>query len=137
MTQGKKSTYKERMRLLANSAVERRRVFVNLVRHLKAGYSLDCFSELSENSIREFLKTYPEEFVWEEVEQALRDGKSGWENLGRRQADGTCLGNSRSWYYNMVNRYKWRERVEVDAEVKGSLSVNVVNYAPSPVDDNP
>lgn len=125
---GRKLTAVERRVKVENSAIERRKVFAELLKHLQAGYSLDCFGPLSETSIKSYLKLYPKEFVWEDLEQALRDAKSGWEDLGRRQANGSCLGNSRSWYYNMVNRYGWRERHEVEAEHKGSVNVNVVSY---------
>ena len=57
------------------------------------------------------------------------EGKDYWETLGKRQSEGTCLGNSRSWYYNMSNRYGWRDKHDVQAEHKGSVNVNVISYA--------
>ena len=75
------------------------------------------------------MKKYPEEFPREEIELALVKGKEMWERIGLRQANGTCLGNSRSWFYNMANRYGWREKLDVEAEHKGEISVNVISYA--------
>ena len=75
------------------------------------------------------LKNYKEEFCEEELALALRDGKQGWESIGRRQSEGTCLGNSRSWYYNMAARYKWSDRMHIESETKGTLNVNVVQYS--------
>lgn len=126
---GKKLSAKEKRELLTSSKVERAKTFKELLAHLRAGFSLDCFPALSDVSIRTYLKTYPEEFVEEEFVQALRDGKLMWEGIGHRQAQGTCLGNSRSWYYNMANRYGWREKVDLQAEHSGTVNVNVVSYA--------
>lgn len=126
---GKKLSYKERMAKLAQDKNERRRIFRDLCKHVEAGYSLDCFRELSHVTIGEYLTTYPEEFVREELDEAMRAGKETWEGIGRRQATGDCLGNSRSWYYNMSNRYGWSDKQKVEAEHKGQVSVSVVNYA--------
>jgi hypothetical protein len=80
-------------------------------------------------SIRLYLKTYPEEFIQEELDNSLREGKIYWEDIGSRQANGNCLGNSRTWFYNMANRYGWKERLDIEAEHKGTVNVNVVSYA--------
>lgn len=126
---GKKMTPRERGEMIAGDKNERRKIFKELCDHLKRGYSLDCFVPLSDFSIRKYLKLYPEEFCEEELQETLREGKVNWETIGMRQADGSCLGNSRSWYYNMANRYGWREKIDIEAEHKGQVSVNVVSYA--------
>lgn len=107
----------------------RAKVFQELLLHVKRGFSLDCFKKMSLTAICEALLKHPEEFDKEELEQAQREAKEGWEHIGRRQAEGTCLGNSRSWFYNMSHRYGWSDRVDVKAEVQGSLAVNIVSYA--------
>ena len=129
MARGKKVTGSERRALLATDAGERKKIFKELCLHISAGYSLDCFPPLSEIKIVEFMKTYPLEFVAEDLADAMRSGKEGWEEIGRRQADGNCLGNSRSWYYNMCNRYNWHEKAQIDTKHEGQVTVNVVNYA--------
>lgn len=126
---GRKLTHKEKIEKIEADKGERRKVFNDLCKHLSKGYSLECFSLLSANSIRKYLETYPEEFVQEEINDALREGQIYWEGIGRRQADGTCLGNSRTWYYNMSNRYRWSDRQQIETEHKGSVAVTVVNYA--------
>ena len=126
---GKKITVKERVIKLAHDKNERKKVFKELCDHVGNGYSLESFAPLSSESVRKFLKTYPEEFCQEELDTALRKGRDWWEGIGRKQASGDCLGNSRTWYYNMANRYGWREKLEVEAEHKGQVNVNVVSYA--------
>lgn len=126
---GKKVTGVERQRRAELDDKERSKIFSELCAHVKKGFSLQCFGPLSEITIRKWLKVYSKEFVEEELQLALRDGQAGWEEIGRKQSNGSCLGNSRSWYYNMVNRYGWREKVDVTAEHKGTVQVNVVSYA--------
>lgn len=133
MGQKKRISSKERRRLLEENPDEREKIFKELCQHLQSGFSLDCFGPLSEVTIGKYLKEYPLEFVQEDFDSALRLGKGMWENIGKKQSTGECLGNSRSWYYNMSNRYKWSDKVDIEAEHKGQLSVQVVNYA-TPID---
>ena len=133
---GKKLSAKERMAKLEKDAAERRRVFKELCDHLSKGYSLDCFPTMSDVTVRKFITLYPEEFVEEELVEAKRHGKLHWEGIGHRQALGSCLGNSRSWYYNMANRYGWREKVEIEAEHKGEVAINVISYATTKASKN-
>jgi|SRR5215207_1415375 len=126
---GKKLTVKERQEKLEASKIERRKIFKELCDHVSKGLSMECFGPLSVVSIREYLKTYKEEFVQEDLDNAIRQGRDWWENIGRSQANGSCLGNSRTWYYNMANRYGWREKLDIEAEHKGQVNINVVSYA--------
>ena len=106
-------------------------MFERLLIHVRNGYGMGCFPEASGKLIEDMIREYPGEWCREELEHALREGNVFWEDIGRRQAMGECLGNSRSWYYNMANKYGWREKVEVEAEHKGSVQVNIVSYASS------
>ena len=129
MTRGKKMTIKEQTDLIAKDPSFRKQIFADLLQHIEAGYSLDCFHALSDNTIHKYLKDYPLEFVEEDLIRAMRKAKSMWEGIGHRQAIGTCLGNSRSWYYNMSNRYGWQDKVDLKAEHSGSVAVSIVSYA--------
>ena len=126
---GKKITNRERVARLAEDKNERRKIFKELCEHVERGLSLESFAPLSDVSVKKYLNLYPEEFIQEEFEEARRKGRDWWENIGRRQAMGDCLGNSRTWYYNMANRYGWREKIDIEAEHKGQVSVNVISYA--------
>lgn len=126
---GKKLNWKDRQSKLQTDKSYRGQIFKQLLNHLRGGYSMDCFPPLSETSIREYLKTYPDEFVEGELIDAVREGKEYWEGLGNKQSNGTCLGNSRSWYYNMVNRYGWHEKAQIETEHKGNVNVNVISYS--------
>lgn len=126
---GKKLSYKEKVAKLEASANERRKLFDRLLAHLSRGYSFESFSEVSSRWLRRMLEVHKEDFSEEEIEQAMSQGRAWWEDVGHRQANGQCLGNSRTWYYNMSNRYGWREKVDVQAEHKGQVAVSIVSYA--------
>lgn len=126
---GKKLTAKERREKLEADISERRKVFRELCDHIASGLSLESFGPLSDVTIKKYLSLYPEEFIEEELKDAMRRGRSYWESIGKRQANGDCLGNSRTWFYNMANRFGWREKLDIEAEHKGSVNVNVVNYS--------
>jgi hypothetical protein len=129
MAQGRKLNFRERMEKLRKDSKSREQCFKDLITHLKSGYSMDCFGPMSETTIMEFCKEYPGEFDKESLVEACRGGKNHWEDIGHRQAQGSCLGNSRTWFYNMSNRYGWRDKVDIEAEHKGSVAVNVISYA--------
>lgn len=131
MKKKQKLGIRERIALLNSSAPARRKCFQGLINHLVSGFSIDCYGEVSEKTIEEFLVRYPDEFVLEELQDAMRRGKAGWERIGRQQADGSCMGNSRSWQYNMINRYKWTDRTEVKSDVNSNVSIQVISYADS------
>ena len=116
---------------------EAKKIFEKYYKHLAAGYSKDSFFDVSPQRFNQLRETFKDVFDEEEYEKALVKGRFGWENIGRRQAEGSCLGNSRTWYYCMANKYGWSDKHEVTAEHKGTVSVNVVNYARPQKDDKP
>lgn len=128
---GRKLTYKERMEKLTNDPIFRRKTFKDFLAHLERGFSADCFPDLSIVSIREFFQRYPDEFNAFDYDESCRKAKGLWESIGYKQSIGECFGNSRSWYYNMSNRYGWRDKIDAEVEHKGNLNVNIVNYGAS------
>lgn len=128
---GKKLSYKERVEKIKTNASERRKVFNSLLEHLRGGLSVEAFPLINHRVIREIIKNHPLECPVEELEHAIDEGRAFWEKLGRRQADGSCAGNSRTWFYNMANRYGWSDRQHVENKHDGQVNVNIVSYATS------
>lgn len=126
---GKKLSREEKEAKLEADANERRVLFRKLCAHLEEGLSIESFYLVSDKTIYRMLENYPKEFDKEELLIAKKQGRDYWERIGQRQARGDCLGNSRTWFYNMANRYGWRDKIDVEAEHKGSVSINVVSYA--------
>ena len=109
---------------------EREKLTDSLLAHLKAGYSMQSWGETTRKNLQKILDSVDQELI----DQALTQGRYTWEAIGKRQAEGTCLGNSRSWILNMINRYGWAERLQIEADVKGALRVEVVSYADTTVE---
>lgn len=107
----------------------RAKMFSQLCKHVEDGYSLDSFPDLTKHMLTLLFDQFPEEFSVKRLELASKTGLKYWEGIGRSQADGTCLGNSRAWVYNMINRYQWSDRLDLKADVKGSLNVSITNYS--------
>lgn len=124
------SPVRERLVLLSQCKEERQKLCQELCKHLELGYSIECFTEVPRKSLQTLLEDYKDDFSWEDIDVALTKGQLSWEAIGKRQAEGACIGNSRSWILNMINRYRWTERVDVSMEHKGAVQVQVVNYAP-------
>ena len=128
---GRKMTIKEKRIQMLTDPQLRKKIFKELCDHVAEGYSVDCFSGISKDTLKLYLKDFPQEFDQEQLNEAILDGQHWWETIGKRQSSGDCLGNSRTWQYNMINRYGWRDKIEVEAEHKGTVNVNVISYAQS------
>lgn len=126
---GKKTSPAERINKLETSKAERQKIFKDLCNHVAQGFSVLSFAKVHPQTIDRWFESFPDDFVRADYDSALVEGRHWWEQVGRKQANGECLGNSRTWFYNMVNRYGWREKIDIEAEHKGNLNVNVVSYA--------
>lgn len=126
---GKKLSLKEKLTKLEDDKKERQRICKAFCQHLEEGLSRACFAEVHIQTLERYMKAYPEDFPQEEIDLAASKGQQTWERIGKKQSTGECMGNSRSWYYNMANRYGWREKIELEAEHKGQVNVNIVSYA--------
>ena len=128
MGRPKRESGVEIRRGLESSSEYRKKLFERLLAHVREGYSIESFGPIGPETLRRAIGRWPDDFVQEDLDRAARDGRDGWERIGRRQATGECLGNSRSWYYNMSHRYGWSDRVDARVEHSGAVDVTVVNY---------
>jgi DNA-binding XRE family transcriptional regulator len=100
-----------------------------LVEHMSKGYSYESFAGL----IGTCKQTI---YTWEKVNPQFLDAKSRafaachmfWEKLAIDNPMNTKNGglNSAVWIFNMKNRFKWTDRVEVEA---GEETKNVIKLA--------
>lgn len=72
-------------------------------------------------------------YAWESKFKAFSDAKRQglqanllfWEKLGNAGTAGQLPGfNQSAWNVNMKNRHNWREKVDVDARVEGTINLN-------------
>jgi len=106
----------------------RKWVFQELCKHVESGSSPQGFEWISPNTAVKYFDMYPEEFRKDRYEISLRKGFDWWESVGKRQTLGTCPGNSRTWYYNMSNKYGWSDRQQIQSDSKVTTQVQIVNY---------
>lgn len=125
-------TYKERREALKDDEQFRAWIHNKLLQHLREGFSFESLGILANSTMKEAIKNYPESFDLEEIENAMNEGQDMWERLGHAQSNGKNLGNSRTWFYNMANRYGWSERSKVDIDAKQQVQVQVISYADMP-----
>lgn len=129
MSKGKKRSYKEFLSILESDSCERKKLFQNLLGHLREGLSIESFYQLETQRLLSFIERYKNEFDDDEIKLAMQEGRDWWERLGKAQASGQNVGNSRAWWYNMAHRYGWSDKVELKAKHEGTLQVQIVNYS--------
>lgn len=129
MTKSKPLSAREKRERLEKDVEYRKELFRKLQDHVAQGFSVSSFEHLSEHSIKKYCEEFPEEFLIDDLEESMRKSKTFWEGIGLAQAQGKCLGNSRSWIYNMANRFGWREKQEIEAKHEAQVQVSIVDYA--------
>lgn len=85
-----------------------------LVDHLSHGYSLDCFPPISRNTIKKYLREFPQDFPPERIERAIREGQKWDESVGIAASGGPAPDgfnpsnfNVTAWIFRMKNKYGW------------------------------
>lgn len=99
-----------------------------LIAHMVEGYSFEAFGancHVGKDTLYKWLEEH-EEFL-----DARKIGESycrkTWEKIGKDGASGFIENfNAASWIFNMKNRFKWTDKVEV--ENTGANTVNI-NYS--------
>lgn len=122
---------RERAKIFASDMSMRKKLFEELLKHVRAGFCEKNYKYMAPQAIERAFLEFPEEFNREEYEEALRDGYAGWEQIGRRQAEGRCLGNSRAWSFAMSHKFGWSDRVKVEAQTESNVNVSIVSYSDS------
>jgi hypothetical protein len=125
-------TYKEKKEALKEDQKYREWIHSKLLQHLREGFSPESLGIVAASTLQEYIKKHPETFDLGEIETAMNEGRNMWERLGHAQSNGKNLGNSRTWFYNMANRYGWSERSKVDVDAKQAVTVQVISYADTP-----
>lgn len=77
--------------------------------HVESGLSDECFPECDPQTLRQYVADFPVDFDTNAMERASRNRQLFWEKTGRDGTVGKIKGfNSRSWQFNMANRFDWR-----------------------------
>lgn len=89
--------------------------------HLRAGFSWASFPDADEDTVKRYIRDFPEDFCPEKVQQAERQSRHFWEKIGIAGTTGKLKGfNAKSWEFNMQNRLGWSTKADVNNHNTGS-----------------
>ena len=113
-----------------------------LIEHMSQGFSYETFCAVAGVSKQTL-------YDWEKANSEFLDSKREafalcqlfWEGLGIKYIANTKDSkklNSSVWVFNMKNRFQWRDRIEVEAEVKEvkEVTINFTSEAPNRTQDD-
>lgn len=98
-----------------------------LLTHLRAGYSLDCFEEMSPQDIERAFLDFPHVYKRAEVDKAIRAGAKYWQDIGVRLSTGDIQGSQATYSLIMKHRYGYKDRDT--QEIKHAGTISIVDYS--------
>jgi len=127
MAAPKKNNYNTKWK----TAKERQDACKRFCDHLKQGLSFDCWAEADFDTIKRYIKDFPEDFHPDLINLAKREAKTFWEKVGIDGTIGKIKGfNAKSWEFNLKNRYGWRDKYDADITSGGEkIAINLVMYS--------
>ena len=98
--------------------------------HIEQGYSMDSWPDADVDTVKTYMKNYPEDFDPEMIATAKRESLLFWEKQGIKGMQGKIpFFSAASWIFNMKNRAGWRDKVDHDHGGKVEL-VTIVDDVP-------
>jgi len=116
----KKNNFAEKFK----TSLQRRKLLTEYLQHIKSGYSDKSFFSCDMDTLVTYCGKYPNDFPTDLIEQGRRERLLFWEKIGIDGTRGKVRNfNSRSWEFNMKNRFRWSEKIEV--ENKGNIVTSI------------
>ena len=107
--------------------IQRKKLLTEYLNHICCGYSDKSFTLCDMDTFVHYCKKYPNDFPTDMIERAKRERMLFWEKIGIEGTTGKIPGyNSRSWEFNMKNRFKWSEKIEVESTGNIVTSISFV-----------
>jgi len=110
---------------------ERVKVYKKFCDHVAKGYSLSCFPECAENTMRKMMQDYSNELNVDLLRNAIRTSMRMYEDMGIKGARGEIHNfNAKSWQFLIMNKNGWKlnesrsiVNVNVDADVEATSKI--------------
>lgn len=86
-----------------------------LIDHMTQGFSYETFPAVigvAKQTIYNWEAAHPE--FLDAKNTAMVQCRLFWEGLGIKLATGAIQGNAAIWIFNMINRFKWAQKAEID-----------------------
>ena len=95
--------------------------------HISSGYRDKSFTVCDMDTFTNYCNKYPNDFPTDMIERARRERMLFWERIGIEGTTGKIQGyNSRSWEFNMKNRFRWSEKIELESRGNIVTSISFV-----------
>jgi hypothetical protein len=106
---------------------QRKKLLKEYIDHICKGFSDKSFSLCDMDTFLLYCAKYPNEFPTDIIEKARRERMFFWERIGIEGTTGKIQGyNSRSWEFNMKNRFRWSEKIELESRGNVVTSISFV-----------
>jgi hypothetical protein len=86
---------------------ERKELFKKFCEHVAKGYNRHAFPDVSFETVRKYMKDYPEDMDQELLGEAERAGFLKHEQIGFGLMTGQIRGSAAAWKFTMVNKFKY------------------------------
>ena len=107
--------------------IQRKKLLDEYIRHISCGYSDKSFTLCDMDTFIHYCNKYPNDFPTDIIERAKRERLFFWERIGIEGTTGKIPGyNSRSWEFNMKNRFRWSEKIELESRGNVVTSISFV-----------
>ena len=92
---------------------KRRAACEKFCEHIRAGYSKDSWPEADDETVKRYVRDFPEDFCPKKIKRAERESRLFWEKIGISGTVGKIKGfNAKSWEFNMQNRLGWSNKTD-------------------------
>lgn len=103
---------------------QRKKLLTEYLKHISGGYSDKSFTFCDMDTFVNYCNKYPNDFPTDMIEKGRRERMFFWEKIGIEGTTGKLQGyNSRSWEFNMKNRFKWSEKIELES--RGNIVTSI------------
>ena len=107
--------------------LQRKKLLTEYLAHISSGYSDKSFTVCDMDTFNNYCTKYPNDFPTDMIEQGRRERLFFWEKIGIEGTTGKIQGyNSRSWEFNMKNRFRWSEKIELESRGNIVTSISFV-----------
>lgn len=104
--------------------LQRKKLLTEYLIHISSGYSDKSFTLCDMDTFVNYCNKYPNDFPTDMIEKGRRERMFFWEKIGIEGTTGKLHGyNSRSWEFNMKNRFKWSEKIELES--RGNIVTSI------------
>jgi hypothetical protein len=107
---------------------EKERLILAYIEHRRQGYSKKSFPPCTYVTIDDYLEEVEFSPLKKDLEEAEREGRKVWEEIGNKIAKGDIKGNPAVWIFTMKNKFgdEWKDKQEVEHSGEAATNINII-----------